>query len=87
MKILPELENFCFKKEPINYSELLSFLLCCSYYADYLFGYIELSAILFEKIVDCSPYTPYMLTSHERTCYQMLQSELIDILQNILEED
>ena len=60
MRILPELESFCFKTEPINYSELLSFLLLCAYYSEYFIGYIEFSPILYTKIIECDEYSHYI---------------------------
>ena len=82
LKLLPDLEAYCNKKEILSYSELFDFLQICSYYADYLTDYIDLSCNLYNIIIrECDAKTPFVLTSQNKSHFKKLQADLTRIFE------
>ena len=84
LKILPDLERYCFKEGITSAAELNQFLSICCYYGDFLPGYLALSPKLYQVIIQkVDDYTPFLLTLEERNSFKKLQQELIDVRQNL----
>lgn len=84
MRLLPNLEYYCFIRQPDSYYDLLKFLCICAFYSDFMENYVEHSRPLFNLIIEDCPDIEFQLDEINTVHFIYLQQGLCEVLQTFL---